>query len=703
MTTVATTNPLAAALGYADRGWSVIPLHTVRDGRCSCGKAKCDSPGKHPHTTHGLKDASTDEQIIRRWWKRWPDANVGVVTGGCSGIVAIDIDPRHGGEDSLADLERDHGELPETVEALTGGGGRHVIFAHPGNGLVIPNSSGKLGPGIDVRGDGGYIVVPPSLHASGTRYAWEQSHHSKETDLAPMPPWLSELVRENRQAAGPVSDNGQASAVSEGERNVHLTSLGGSMRRRGMSEAAIRAALREENRQSCQPPLDDAEVDRIAASVSKYDPADDQGSLGLIRRLAEAILADDYFAIDAGSALYHFNAGVYKPKGELRVKRRVKRILAKWDLSAKWSTHRASEVVAYIAVDSPTLWERPPLDTINVLNGLLDVHVNTRELRPHDPAFLSPVQLPVEYKPDATCPAWDQFVSETFPKDAQAVAFEIPAHLMTPDTSKQKAVLTVGEGANGKGVYLAAVTSFVGRRNISAVSLHRLESDKFASARLVGKLANICSDLPSEHLAGTSVFKGLTGADVMLAERKFAESFEFVPFARLIFSANHPPRSADASHAFFRRWLVIPFPRTFEPDEQTPRDELDAKLADPAELSGVLNKALDALPRLRGEGFTEAPSMREAWDEFRQTTDPLTVWLERSTVQTSDAIVPKDDLRKAYRFHANDKGYPTVTAHAMTKAIKRFYPDVAEDQRTVRGRVVWCWIGIGWAAKEQEQ
>ena len=698
MTTATTTNSLAAALGYADRGWPVIPLHTVRDGRCSCGKAKCDSPGKHPHTTHGLKDASTDERIIRQWWKRWPDANVGVVTGGRSGIVAIDIDPRHGGEDSLAGLERDHGELPETVEAITGGGGRHILFPHPG-GYV---KSRNVTPGIDVKADGGYIVVEPSLHASGRRYAWEISHHPEDTDLAPMPGWVLELVREKRaRAAGPVSDNGQASPVSEGERNVHLTSLGGSMRRRGMSEAAIRAALREENRQSCQPPLDYAEVDRIAASVSKYDPADDQGSIGLIRRLAEAILVDDHFATDAGGALYHFSGGVYKPKGELRVKRRVKRILAKWDLSAKWSTHRASEVVAYIAVDSPALWERPPLDTINVLNGLLDV--NTRVLRQHDPAFLSPVQLPVEYDPDATCPAWDQFVQETFPEDARAVAFEIPAELMTPDTSKQKAVLALGEGANGKGVYLGAVTAFIGRRNIAAVSLHRLESDKFASARLVGKLANICSDLPSEHLAGTSMFKGIVGADVMLAERKFAESFEFVPFARLIFSANHPPRSADASHAFFRRWLVIPFPRTFEPDEQTPRDELDAKLADPAELAGVLNKALDALPRLRGEGFTEAPSMREAWDEFRQTTDPFTVWLERSTVQTSDAIVPKDDLRKAYNFHANDKGYPAMTAHAMTKVIKRLYPGVAEDQRTVRGRVVWCWIGIGWAAKEQEQ
>ena len=438
-------------------------------------------------------------------------------------------------------------------------------------------------------------------------------------------------------------------------------------------------------------------------AVDNFKPkADDKrrnhGSVGLTRQLAEAIQEDDHFATDAGGALYHFDGGVYKPKGELRVKRRVKAILAEWNMSVEWSTHCASEVVAYIAIDAPSLWERPPLDTINLMNGLLDV--NTRELRPHDPAFLSPIQLPVTFDPAATCPAWDQFVSETFPEDSQVVAYEIPAHLMAPDTSKQKAVLLMGEGANGKGVYLAALTAFIGQRNIAAVSLHKLESDRFAPARLVGKLANLCSDLPSQHLAGTSVFKGLTGGDVMLAERKFVDSFEFLPFARLIFSANHPPRSADASHAFFRRWLVIPFPCTFEPAEQTPRHELDARLADPAELSGVLNKALDVLPRFRPEGFTESPSMREAWSEFRQATDPLIVWLERSTVQTPDAIVAKDDLRRSYNTYATDKGHPMMTAHAITKAINRLFPDIGEAQRTVHGRVAHCWIGLGLAAPE---
>src|SRR5439155_26952992 len=182
---------------------------------------------------------------------------------------------------------------------------------------------------------------------------------------------------------------------------------------------------------------------------------------------------------------------------------------------------------------------------------------------------------------------------------AQVLAFEIVAHLMQSDTSIQKAVLLLGEGGNGKSTYLAALTAFLGKDNVSGLSLHCLESDRFAVGRLLGKLANIAADLPSEHLAGTDVFKQLTGGDMVTGEFKYRDSFDFVPFARLIFSANHPPRSADGSAAFFDRWVVLPFERLFrDTAAEIPRPVLDAFLAEPRELSGVLNRALDVLPAL---------------------------------------------------------------------------------------------------------
>jgi putative DNA primase/helicase len=417
-------------------------------------------------------------------------------------------------------------------------------------------------------------------------------------------------------------------------------------------------------------------------------------SVGITKRLSDAILEDNHFAQDAGGKLYHYACGTYRNYGERFIKQRVQAILEGWRESKQWSSHRASEVVEYIRVKSPELWDKPPTDEINVHNGLL--HIHTRNLRPHSPDFLSTVQLPVTYVPEAECLEWEKFVDGTFPKDAQRLAFEIPADLMAPERSAQKAILLTGEGANGKSTYLEAVEKFVGSTNIAGLSLHKMESDRFSVSRLVGKLANICPDLPSTHLTETSMFKAITGGDRVNAEYKYRESFEFAPFPRLVFSANQVPRCEDATHAFFRRWLVVPFERTFDESEQTPREELDAKLSDPGELSGVLNKALDVLPTVRKNGFTESESMREAWTEFRAMTDPVSVWLDRHTVESATAAVAKSALLDAYNAHCEQQGRGGMTANAFGRAIKRLRPKLEDAQRTVAGRVkVKVWLGIG--------
>jgi putative DNA primase/helicase len=178
-------------------------------------------------------------------------------------------------------------------------------------------------------------------------------------------------------------------------------------------------------------------------------------------------------------------------------------------LASKWTSHKSEEVVKYLTVDAPMLWERPPGDQVNLLNGLLAV--NTRTLSPHSADFLSPIQLPVKFDAAARCPMWDKFIGEVFPSDSETIAWEIPAWLMTPDTSIQKAILLMGDGANGKSTYLRAVLAFIGKHNTAAVSLHKLENDRFSASRLIGRLANICPDLPGTDLTSTSVFKAITG------------------------------------------------------------------------------------------------------------------------------------------------------------------------------------------------
>ena len=185
----ATVTPLDAALEARRRGWSVVPLHTARAGRCTCGDAQCPSPAKHPHVAWDeFQRRLPSEDEVRRWWRRWPDANVGVVTGAVSDLVVVDVDPRSGGDDELDELERRFGVLAPTATCRSGGGGTHRYFRHPGRAVA----SGPVVPGVDLKADGGLVVAPPSVHASGERYRWEPGSSPDERTLAELPAWLAD-------------------------------------------------------------------------------------------------------------------------------------------------------------------------------------------------------------------------------------------------------------------------------------------------------------------------------------------------------------------------------------------------------------------------------------------------------------------------------------------------------------------------------
>jgi AAA domain/Bifunctional DNA primase/polymerase, N-terminal/Primase C terminal 1 (PriCT-1) len=237
--------PLDYALAYARAGYCVIPCR-----------------GKIPLTEHGAKDASGDEGVITGWWQRWPDANIGLAL---DGLVAVDIDPRNGGN-----VDHLPHPLPETCYAKTGGGGWHYLYrAH--NGTRYP---GTLGTGIDIKaGASSYIVVEPSVHASGEKYVWMDETEPWTTTPATAPDWLA-------RPAGPKASGTQADGIGEGRRNAHLTSLAGTLQRRAVAPAAILAALQAENAARCMPPLTDDEVAKIAESVTRYTPAPSTESHG---------------------------------------------------------------------------------------------------------------------------------------------------------------------------------------------------------------------------------------------------------------------------------------------------------------------------------------------------------------------------------------------------------------------------------------
>jgi putative DNA primase/helicase len=267
---------LEAALALAARGLPVFPLHypNHRDGRawCSCGAPDCGNIGKHPYARlapRGFTDATADRETVERWWGS-TECNIGMPTGAASGLVVLDVDPRHGGDDSLAALERRHGALPATWRFLTGGGGEHILFRHPG--VAIRNTAGKLGDGLDIRGDGGYIVVPPSLHASGRRYAISVDHHPDEVALADMPEWLRGLLCARPMASPATMPESWRrlvrDGVGEGRRNDAIARLAGLLLRKGIDPYVTLDLARTWNAVRCRPPLEDAEVVAIVNSIA---------------------------------------------------------------------------------------------------------------------------------------------------------------------------------------------------------------------------------------------------------------------------------------------------------------------------------------------------------------------------------------------------------------------------------------------------
>lgn len=247
-----------SALDYATRlGWSVFPL--VRGA-------------KRPIPENGFLAATRDLSVIDSWWKHTPDANIGIATGATSGFWVLDLDEKRCGPDWLREQEHARGQLPRTVQQLTGGGGEHVLFALP-EGRRIRNRV-SVAPGVDVRGDGGYIVVAPSIHPNSRGYYWDMARHPFEIPLAPAPEWLLKLVlRRADKLPTPRAEWRRliADGVREGSRNDSITRLAGHLLRRGIDPDVAQELLLAWNEARCCPPLGRDEVATIIDSIARAE------------------------------------------------------------------------------------------------------------------------------------------------------------------------------------------------------------------------------------------------------------------------------------------------------------------------------------------------------------------------------------------------------------------------------------------------
>jgi hypothetical protein len=260
-----------------NRHLAVFPLHSVvRNPRggfiCTCGKLSCKNSGKHPLgalVPHGFKQASTDERVVSHWWRCCDYANIGVATGT---IVVLDVDPRNDGDHTLRVLEDEHGPLPPSWRVCTGGGGEHIYFRST---TSIPCSAGNIGAGLDVRGDGGYVVAPPSLHISGRQHTWNVDFHPDDVPLAPAPDWLVSLIERPaiKQTPSTVWRDLVAEGVNEGHRNASTAKLAGHLLRRYVDPHVVLELLLAWNAGRCRPPLPDSEIVTTVDSIARRELA----------------------------------------------------------------------------------------------------------------------------------------------------------------------------------------------------------------------------------------------------------------------------------------------------------------------------------------------------------------------------------------------------------------------------------------------
>lgn len=347
-------------------------------------------------------------------------------------------------------------------------------------------------------------------------------------------------------------------------------------------------------------------------------------------------------ARDRSIFMYDRELGRYAP-GETVLRNRIT-----GDMRLDWTPAAANDVMKWAADNAPELWEAPPLDRLNVLNGILDI--STGELEPHTPDFLSPIQINAAWQPGVECPHIDRFVQKVFPSDAGELFYQLAGLYALPDTRYQKAVMLLGSGSNGKSVALALLQEFLGHRNVSALPLHELAENPYAAAELQDKLLNLCSDLPDRAFRDTALFKRVVDGrlSTIHARRRYGKPFSFSPFARLIFSANRVPESADASYGYLRRWLIVPFDARISEDDQDPF--LLRKLTTPDELSGLLNHAVAAYRHLLNRGrLIESPSMKTAKAQFNNFSDPTRLFLDEQVEQDDQARIYRTDLYTAYK------------------------------------------------------
>jgi len=408
--------------------------------------------------------------------------------------------------------------------------------------------------------------------------------------------------------------------------------------------------------------------------------------------------------------IYVYKDGIYQEGGEALIKEICEEVLQE-----EATTHRVTEVINHIK--RSTYKNRKEIADNNsnflcVANGILDLRKIKKgkiELLPHTPDKVFLIKLPVAYDENADCPKIKEFIHQIVREEDISIIQEMVGYCLWKRYDIDKAILLVGDGANGKSTLLELIIKLLGKQNVSSIALQDLENNRFAKAELYGKLANIYADLPDKALTHTGIFKMLTGGDLISAERKFKGHIKFVNHAKLIFSCNKVPEVKDDTNAFYRRWIIINFPNKFEGKNADPH--VLEKISTPDELSGFLNWALDGLKRLLKNGrFSHSKTTKEMREQYIMSSNPVLAFVEKCVEPDSEAWIEKDELYLAFCNFCKDVGLPIKAKNVFARELPQ-YMTVSAGRVKEGDERKSIWYGIklnetGWhylSGQEDEQ
>jgi putative DNA primase/helicase len=681
---------------YAQLGWYVFPVQ---------------KRGKKPLVSDWPNRATTDQDQIRSWWQKWPNANIGIACGP-SRLVVIDVDPKNGGD--VYDLPVDAKQL-ETVTSLTSSGGIHLYYSR--NGQRITNSSGRLPKGIDVRGVGGYVVAPGSVHPSGEVYSWEVSSSPEDSKILPLPKEIENLLVDTSSQAPPVKEGD----IPKGRRDQTLASLAGSLRRRGASQAAILAALVEENKR-CSPPLNKNEVQRIAKSISRYQPADNNATrndendfgltdLGNAKRLVDLFGQDlkychpwarwyswdgsrwEYdrsgqvvrFAKETARSILSEAASIDDKSRRRELAQHAMRSESESRIQSMLSLARSEEGI-------PVLPEDLDQDSwlLNCANGTIDLkNGNIREHRRED---LITKGVPVALSKDIPA-LWLAFLERIFKSNQNLIDFMQRAvgYCLTGGISERCFFICYGSGANGKTVFLETIRAILGdyskRTPTETLLAKRSGAIPNDLARLKGARFVTASESEEGRRLAESSIKDLTGGDVVTARFMRAEFFEFKPEFKLWLATNHKPVVKGTDDGVWSRIRLIPFEVTI------PEGERDHKLLEKlqAELPGILHWAVQGCLEWQKNGLQPPKEVLAATSSYRREMDLVGDFIESCCIKKPQAKTPAREIYQAYCQWSDQNGEYTI-------AQRRFGSRLAERGfqkfKSTGGRIVWVGIGL---------